>query len=220
MFLLKKISIILIYFLFAGFIQETPKETWHLKKFEKGISVYTRQIENSRLIELKSDFQIKTSLSSIVALLNDFESYPQWVYRCEKSYVAKKISDMEFIQYQSVKAPWPVDNRDILIYKKLSQDPITKVITQKAYAMPEFIPKVAKHVRVLLFKAQWTITPLQNGLVNVEYQLLVDPGGSIPAWLVNLAVVDGPYDTELNMKEWLMKDKYQKAVIPYIKEPK
>jgi ribosome-associated toxin RatA of RatAB toxin-antitoxin module len=216
---MRKFAVITVYFLIAGFIQEKPKETWHLKKFENGISVYTRQAENSRFKELKSDFQIKTSLSSIVALLNDFESYPEWVYRCEKSYTAKKIASHEFIHYQSVKAPWPVDNRDIIIYKKLTQDPVTKVITQHALAMPDYLPRVLKHVRVLLFKAQWTITPLKNGVVNVEYQLLVDPGGNIPAWIVNLAVVDGPYDTELKMKEWLMKEKYQKMPVAGIKEP-
>jgi len=200
-------------------MDDTPQETWHLKKFESGISVYTRHAEHSKLKELKSDFQIKTSLSSIVALLNDFESYPEWVYRCEKSYTALKISNYEFIQYQSVKAPWPVENRDIVIHKKLIQDPATKVIIQRVNGMPEYLPKVAGHIRIKLFKALWIITPLKNGIVNIEYQLLVDPSGSVPAWLVNLAAVDGPFETEINMKEWLMKEKYQKARLAYIKEP-
>ena len=216
---MKKLTVILFYFLLAGFIQEKPKEEWHLKKYEQGIRVYTRHSEGSKLKELKSDFQIKTSLSSIVALLNDFDSYPQWVYRCEKSYAALKISNTEFIQYQSVKAPWPVENRDIVIHKKLSQDPISKVIIQRVNGMPDYLPKVSDHVRVQLFKALWIITPLKDGMVNLEYQLLVDPSGSIPVWLVNLAVVDGPYDTEIKMKQLLLKEKYQKAKLPFIKEP-
>ena len=215
---MRKLFAILICFLFVGFKQEIQKEEWHLKKYEKGISVYTRHAEHSRLKELKSDFQIKTSLSSIVALLNDFESYPEWVYRCEKSYLAKKISNLEFIQYQSVKAPWPVENRDIVIHKKITQDPVTKVIIQRINGMPDYLPKVEGHIRVKLFKALWIITPLKNGMVNLEYQLLVDPSGSIPTWMVNLAVVDGPYDSEIKLKELILKEKYQKAKLSFIKE--
>jgi ribosome-associated toxin RatA of RatAB toxin-antitoxin module len=215
----KKAVIILCYFLLVAFIQEKAGEEWHLKKYEQGISVYTRHAEHSKLKELRSDFQVKTSLSSIVALLNDFESYPDWVYHCEKSYAALKISDKEFIQYQSVKAPWPVENRDIVIHKKFTQDPITKVVIQRINGMPDYLPNVAGHIRVKVFKATWIITPLKGGMVNLEYQLLVDPSGSLPLWLVNLAVVDGPFDTEVNMKEMLMKEKYRNAKVAYIKEP-
>ena len=66
--------------------------------------------------------------------------------------------------------------------------------------------------------AQWIIIPEKNGVLNAEYRLLVEPGGNIPAWLVNLAVVDGPFDTNLKMKEWLFKEKYQKAKVSFIKE--
>lgn len=216
---MKKVIFILLVLFFRSFSQEKAQEKWHLKKDEQGIKVYTRHAENSRLKELKSEFQIKTSLSSIVSLLCDFEAYPEWVYRCETSYALKKISNFEYLQYQTVKAPWPAEDRDIVMHKKLTQDPVTKVIVQRVNGMPDFIPRKDKHVRVTLFKAVWVITPLKNGMVNLEYQLLVDPGGNVPTWMVNLAVVDGPFDTEVKMKNLLMTEKYQKAKLPFIKEP-
>jgi START domain len=215
----KKVFVILVCFFLLAFVSDEPKEPWHLKKCENGISVYTRHAENSKIKELKSTFRIKTSLSSIMALLNDFESYPEWVYRCNKSYVALKISELEYIQYQSVKAPWPVENRDIVMHKKSIQDPVSKVIIQRVNGMPKYLPEVDEHVRVQLFKAVWILTPQKDGIIDVEYQLLVDPSGSIPSWLVNMAAVDGPYDTEIKMMELLKKEKYQKAKLSYIKEP-
>ncbi|MGZ3862825.1 MAG: START domain-containing protein [Bacteroidia bacterium] len=216
---MKKIIFIFGLFCATSHAQEKTQEKWHLKKDEQGITVYTRHAENSKLKELKSEFQVKTSLSSIVAILYDFEAYPEWVYRCDKAYVVKKISNYEYVQYQTVKAPWPAEDRDFVVHKKLTQDPVTKVIVQRINGMPEFIPKEPNFVRVSLFKAIWVITPLKNGMVNLEYQLLVDPGGNIPTWMVNLAVVDGPFDTEVKMKELLMREKYQKAKLPFIKEP-
>ncbi|MCE3277981.1 MAG: lipid-binding protein [Bacteroidetes bacterium] len=206
------------FFLLCKYSSSQSQNDWILKKEEEGISVYTRNVETSSLKELKSVVTIRTSLSSIVALLNDWDSYPQWVYRCEKSSTLKTISESEVIHYQTVIAPWPVDSRDFVVNVKLTQDPITKIITIISQPHPDFIPKTEDMVRIRNFKASWTLIPLKDGWVEVNYQLLVDPGGYVPAWLVNLAVVEGPYQTKLNMKKWVMKDKYQKAVISYLKE--
>jgi hypothetical protein len=94
-----------------------------------------------------------------------------------------------------------------------------KIILQKSTCIPHYIPCVEGHVRVVLFKALWTLTPIKNGMVNVEYQLLLDPGGVVPSWVIKLGIVDGPYKTELKMKEWLFKEKYQSAKISFITEP-
>jgi ribosome-associated toxin RatA of RatAB toxin-antitoxin module len=192
---------------------------WELKKFESGIAIYTRNAANSRFKELKSVTVYKSSLSSIIALIDDFESYPQWVYRCGSSSTIKKNSEKDFIHYQTVTAPWPVDNRDFIVHVEVNQDPLTKIVTQTGTCTPDRIPRVPGHVRITEFKAEWTLIPLKNGDIEADYQLLVNPGGNIPAWLVNLAVVDGPFETALNMKSWIMKEKYQKASLPYIKEP-
>ncbi|CAN5530279.1 START domain-containing protein [soil metagenome] len=218
--LLKRLLLIFISIQFFSFVQKTETDDWHLKKFENGISIYTRVSENSKYKELKAVFQLKTSLSSIIALLNDFESYPQWVYRCGTSKALKKDSDKHLIRYQSVVAPWPVDNRDMVVEVNSYQDEKTKIVYQKVSCLPDFAPQVAGHVRIREFRAQWTLTPLKGGIVDIEYELLVNPGGNIPAWIVNMAVVDGPYETSVKMKEWLMKEKYQKTVYPFITEQK
>lgn len=191
---------------------------WQLRKSENGILVYTRTSESSAFKELKSVCHVKTSLSGIVALLNDWDSYPQWVYRCGKSATLKKISETELIHYQTVVAPWPVDSRDFVVNVNMEQDPSTKVVTIVSTCKPAYIPKVAGYVRITEFKASWTLIPQKDGMVEVVYQLLVNPGGYVPAWLVNLAVIDGPYETTLHFKEWVLKKKYQDALVPAIKD--
>lgn len=216
---MKKLVLPILLLTLFGFVPQKKEEPWRLRKFENGISVYSREAEGSNFLELKCVFSIKTSLSSIVALLDDFESYPEWVYRCEKSSTLKKTSDQDLIHYQSVAPPWPVDKRDLIVQVKLTQDPITKVVQQRSICIPDYVPRVPGHVRVVNLRALWTLTPLKDGFVNVEYLLMLDPAGSIPAWVVNLGVVDGPYQTELNMKEWLFKEKYQSAKSSFIVEP-
>lgn len=212
----KGLSMFLIALFFYGFIPTEKTESWQLKKFENGISIYTRTPENSKYKELKAVYQIKTSLSSIIAVLNDFESFPKWVYRCEKSVALKKDSDNHMIRYQTVAAPWPVDNRDMILEVNSFQDKKTKIVYQKVNSLPEYAPLVKGHVRVREFRALWTLIPMKNGVVEVNYELLVNPGGNIPAWLVNLAVIDGPFDTSVNMRELILKEKYQKTTYSFI----
>ncbi|HXD94398.1 MAG TPA: hypothetical protein VNX01_14425, partial [Bacteroidia bacterium] len=81
-----------------------------MKKEENGIAVYSRKTINSNFRELKSIAYVKTSLSSIVALLDDWETYTQWVYKCGESKTLKRIANTELIHYQTVVAPWPAEN--------------------------------------------------------------------------------------------------------------
>lgn len=195
-------------------------DDWQLKKNEQGVSVYTRNSENSSLKELKAVAYLKTSLSSIVGLLYDFEKYPEWVYKCSKSGTLKTISEKELIHYQTVIAPWPIDNRDFIVNIKIEQNELTKVITIKSYAVGEYIPALPNYVRIVNFNASWVLTPQKDGTVEIVYQLLVDPAGFVPAWAVNMAIVDGPFETMSNIKKRVFKEEYQKVKISFIKEPK
>ena len=212
----RNLCLFCIAYVFASFSQKGTSNDWELKKFENGISVYTRATESSSYKELKVVFQMKTSLSSVIAILNDVDSYPQWVYRCGTSKVLKKESDKHLIRYQTIVAPWPVDNRDVVVDVITYQDEETKIVYQKVNGLPDHIPSKKDHVRIREFRATWTVKPLKNGLVEVEYELLVNPAGSIPAWVVNMAMTDGPYETSLKMKERFMNEKYQKATFPFI----
>ena len=88
--MIKNVSLRSIYILlFNNFISQIIENDWQLKKFENGITVYTRKTVNSNFKELKATFNLKTSLNSIVALINNGESYPQWVYRCGQSVTLK-----------------------------------------------------------------------------------------------------------------------------------
>jgi hypothetical protein len=194
------------------------QDNWTIKKEESGIAIYTRTAANSSLKELKAVFYIKTSLSSIISLIDDRENYSQWVYKCGKSAILKKISETQEVHYQTIIVPWPLDNRDFVITTSLAQDETTKVITIKSSESPNFIPNVKGFVRIQLLEASWVLTPLKDGIVEIDYRLLVNPSGAIPAWVANLVVTEGPFKTMVNFKQWVMKPKYQAAKVSFIKE--
>ena len=197
---------------------QKKKDDWELYKSENGINIYSHIAAGSEYKEIKSVITIKTSLNSAVALIFDWDAYPQWNYRCGESKTLKKISETEVIHYQTTQTPWPALNQDFILDIKLTQDEKTKVITIKSTNIPTYIPVYENRARLAEFSALWTLIPFKDGTVQLIYQFKVKPGGYVPVWLVNIAVQSGPYETMVKFKEWLMKDKYQKAKKTIIKE--
>ena len=202
----------------VGFSVGQDNNGWKLKKQQDGISVYSREVAGSRFKEIKVTVNIQTSLSGIIALFKDVPAYPLWVYLCEKPETVKQGSETEDYYYSETAAPWPVSNRDVVVYSRIRQDPDTKVVTSKSKNVTGIVPEKKGIVRIPMLKSLWTLIPKGNGRVDVSYELIVDPGGWIPAWLVNMTMAVGPYNTILNMREELKKEKYQSAKYTCIKE--
>lgn len=197
---------------------QTNTNAWQLYKNENGVTVYSRKAQNSNIKELKTVVRLKTSLNSIFALLNDWDSYTQWNYKCAESKTLKVINERELIHYQMVDLPWPADDEDFIINVKFWQDATTKVVVITSTNNPNYIPPISDRTRIKELQGKWTLTPMKDGTVEAVYEFYVNPGGLIPAWLLNSAVAYGPYETMLNFKEWVMKEKYQKSKSTLIKE--
>jgi hypothetical protein len=72
--------------------------------------------------------------------------------------------------------------------------------------LPKYIPMNESIVRIPKSKGFWTITPIKENLTKVEYQMHVEPGGFVPAWLANLKLVDTPFSFLYNLREQIEKD--------------
>ena len=105
-----------------------------------------------------------------------------------------------------------VDSDNLSVNKK------SKIVTITSTGVPNFIPPKNDIVRLKKLQAQWKFIPKVNGTVDINFTLLIDLGGDLPSWLVNLAIADGPFETVLNMRKEIMKAKYQNAVYNFIKE--
>lgn len=191
---------------------------WDLVKNKKGVKVYTRKVEGIAFKEFKGILNVKASLASLVALVTDVEVSPQWLANCSKSELLKQISPQETYVYSLSKAPWPVKNRDAIVHNAISQDKDTRVVTIKQTGKPDYIEKKKGITRVKRIQGFWQFTPQKDGHVEIIYQVLSDPGGQIPVWLVNSSLASQPYQTLLKMQKVVKREKYQNATVAFIAE--
>jgi START domain len=199
----------------AGF-RSSAQNQWVLKTDEADIQLYTRTVPSSPYKALKTVCTLQTTLTSVAAVLLDVMRTPEWVYGTSTCSILKHESPSVVYYYAEMGMPWPVANRDFIVKISMTQDPVTKVITVLAENQPDFIPEKKKLVRIQNSSGKWQITPLQAGRVRVEYQLYVDPGGSVPATLVNLFSGKGPFESFRNLKKRVTLKEYSNARIPFI----
>jgi len=192
------------------------QEGWRLKTDRDGIAVYTRLFPESKFKAIKVDVEVDATLTQLVAIILDVNTGADWVYSTKSSVLLKQVSPSELYYYSEVSIPWPASNRDFIAQLKAVQDPHTKVVTIYGPVFPDYLPEKKDIVRVRHSEGKWVITPVGSHRVKVEYTLRADPGGDLPAWLVNMFVTKGPYESFKKLKEQLKKPVYVNAKLPFI----
>lgn len=194
-------------------------EPWATEKTEDGITVLTRKTAGSPLKEFQGRMVIRASLSAIVAVFSDAPSYPTWQFECQSASVLTRTDFYNRTTYVVNRAPWPVSNRDLVVRSVLTQDKQTKTVTVWLQGLPNAIPPRSGLVRVAALQGFWQLQPVGNGNVSVVYQMLVDPGGSLPAGLANASAVMIPFKTLQKLRQKAGEDPYKGAAFPEIEEP-
>jgi hypothetical protein len=133
--------------------------------------------------------------AQLFSILLDVEKYPQWAYCTKSSTLVKKIGNNELIYYSEISAPWPLSNRDFYADVKLSCDSSKHSWCMVSTGLKDFLPEKKGLVRIPRSKAVWNISQKSDKVVHLQYILQIDPGGCLPAWIVNMFATKGPMET-------------------------
>jgi hypothetical protein len=200
----------------SGFAQKA--DDWKLARNQEGVKIYLRSVKGLGTKEVLGLTQVSATLGALVSMVKDPENHHIWIYANKEARFLKIISDFEWIYYNISEAPWPVRNRDLITHAKLEQYPDSYAVRIDSEGWPDYIPAQKNLVRIAKLKSLWVFTPKSNGIIDIRFELSIDLGGDIPAWLVNFAISKGPFNTLLNMAEVVKTDRYRSKVLPYIKE--
>ncbi|HLY72179.1 MAG TPA: START domain-containing protein [Puia sp.] len=198
-------------------ISVNAQNDWRLKKEQSGIKIYMRTNVHSSFNEIKVEMTIQSKLSSLVALLLDVPNHAHWVYNVKTAYVLQKLANNELYFYEVVDSPFPASDRDLVVHLKITQDSITKMMNISAINIPDYIPSKKGIVRVPVSNESWEVNPINNNSLRIEYYLEIDPGGSIPAWLLNNFAEKGPYESFRHLQEQVDNPKYKNATVSFIR---
>lgn len=193
--------------LFLCVTRATAQAEWRRVAARDGIKVYTKAVPDSKIRAMKAECVLDAGVDEVVALLLDVKAAERWVCHTKSCKLIKRVSDTELFYHTEVNLPWPLDNRDFVTHLSVVKHEKSDVVTVEAPAVPGMVPLRAGVVRISASVNRWLIRPLPNGKVWVEYTLQVDPGGHIPAHVVNMFACRAPIETFQNMRSVLAERK-------------
>lgn len=200
-------------------------QAWVLQKDEQGIRVYLRDVPDSSIKEFRGEVRIKARLGSLLAVMDDTAACPEWLHNCADPILLKKISFTERYNFQISKMPLFITNRGMIFHTVLSQDASSKVITMNMTSSPDYCNSIQSEsclyiqniqfVPVTRSTGSYKFIPEADGWTKVIWQQHIDPGGSLPGWLVNSLLLDLPYNTLGKLREIVRNHKYKGARLVY-----
>lgn len=203
--LVYKVLLIALFLLLFVLNFALAQSDWKLSTEKDGIKIYTSAVPDSKIKAIKVECELNATVVQVVGVVMDINTAPEWVYHVKSAKLLKQVSATELYYYSEVNLPWPAANRDFVAHLTVSQNPDTKVVTIDGPAVPGFVPAKKGIVRIDNSIGKWVITPTGPGKVYVEYSIHVDPGGSLPSWLVNMFGTEAPMQIFKNLKVELQK---------------
>ncbi len=199
---------ILVLVLFSTSLLSLDAQDWNLHKDYDGIEVYTRKIDGFDIKDVRIRTKLQTSMQELIAALEDFGLQDSWVKNTNESRKIEQITPTHYFFYIGTDFPFPAKDRDAVIEYKRSLDAENNNVFIEYKAHPDRMPKASDYIRMPSLDATYTLTPLEQGWIDVDYFIRADIGGSIPNWIINLAISKGPKDTMVALKKVLASGQY------------
>jgi len=184
--------------MFLSIILLGQEEEWSLAKDKNGIKVYTRMEEGSDFKEYRGECLVKVDFKKIKAILLDLEDYPSWVNDCDEVTIIKEEPGL-IIYHVIYAVPWPFMDRDVVSRMNIYMTADTLELSERE--APGVLEEYDEYVRMPENYTRTRIVRLNETEVYYTTEGYFNPGGSLPKWLVNSFISDGPYKAMSSLKK-------------------
>ena len=168
---------------------------WKLSRETDGIRVFESDLTNSSFKRIKVECVLDGSYDKLAQVLSDVDHHKDWIYNNEKARLLKKVKADDFYYYSETHMPWPISNRDAVTHMKIIRDTLDRFLDVVETGEPGYIPENSGIVRIPRLYINWHVTMPYKNKLSIVYILEVEPGGSLPAWIVNMFVDKGPFES-------------------------
>ena len=194
----------LVFFSFFSFAA-IGQYNWKLSKDQDGIKVYLSEVKHSKFKNIKVECTLEGTYDKLMAILNDVPNQKNWVYNNIGSSILKRVDTTEFYYYSKTHLPWPMTNRDAVIHFKMNKDSLNRFLKISAVSVPGYTAEQKGMVRVPRSNISWYVTMPSAKTIRIVYIFDAEPGGTLPAWAVNMFTDKGPYESFKKLSELLKR---------------
>lgn len=182
---------------------------WTLVRDREGIQVFTREVSGSPLRAVRAVARVKASATQVVALLRDVPERPSWDATCASAEVIGHDANGAEKVYVHSRLPWPVKDRDMVLRASWSVDAGSKTISMTAQAISGGVDIRPDRVRIVEASNVWYIKSLGESESEIVTEIHLDPGGQLPAWLLNYLSEEAPFDSLHKIRQIVESGRYK-----------
>jgi len=187
----------------------TKQEPWKQIKNNNGVKVFARPSPGSKYRELLAKGTVKVPFEVGVEMVKDCDCYYQWYGMCRELYVIKRKSEKDFLMYFVLDMPFVTD-RDVVVRVTGDWDMKKRQGWIRLQSVKSDYKKSSGYVRMPKIDGDFSFKEVGPDLFSVTYRVHADLGGSVPAWMVNIAAKKHPYETAMGAKKHVKSEKYYK----------
>ncbi len=181
---------------FLSAVPTVRADDWKLSGREKGIEIYRRDVPGSGIIALKGQGTVEAPLWKVASILLDTKRAPQWVDSLEESRVLRRLGLNRYIEYNHIRGPLIIKDRDFVSEVTIDVDPLAKSFALIYRSTDDASVPSTHHVRGEIVAGSFRATSLEKDKrTELTAELQADPKGSIPKWVVNFFQKNWPRNT-------------------------
>lgn len=167
---------------------------WRLVTDRDGVLVYMSHNDDSSIKTFRGEAVIPmTDFRAIGNQVEDYEFVASWMHMISSISELSRESGVERKIWVTTRLPWPVSNRDAALDLHITQEPESGTVVIAYEANDSLLEPQSGYVRMPALKGMLRFTPMEPGEVHLTFEVVLDPGGYIPAWIANLILRDIPY---------------------------
>ncbi len=193
---------------------------WKMVADRNGIQVYMAHDDDARIKTFRGVTELEVHEWDVFgAHVDDYDFVASWLHMVSEIRELSRQSSTVRDIYVTTRLPWPVSDRDAPLRLTFNQDPKTYAWHVHYVLMPDRVPKDPSYVRMPQMEGNITFEPLTPGRVRMTFEVVVDPGGYVPAWLANLILRDIPYFSLRRYGKVVNSERYRNVDHNYYQHP-
>ena len=194
-------------------------DEWEVFGQEEGVVLSRRPNPGSPVPELRSVSEIEATPFEILAVIDDVAGHVEWRPDCVVSKTVRTEDPLVDIVYSLSDAPWPVADRESVTRVEivLVNPPNEVAVHFTSTDAPEVEGRPGA-VRIPHLVGSWEIRAIDDKRSRVQYTVRVDPGGSVPDWLVAMRSRQAPLRSMVGLRERVAdtRGRYDEQIRQYI----
>jgi hypothetical protein len=185
----------------------TTAEEWECLGTRDGITTYRRAVPGSPVVAIRGDGIVEAPILRVASVVLDTARLHEWTDSLALARRIRISSWTEFVEYDQIRTPFILKDRDFVVHTSLELLPEQKQIVLRMRSVTDpLAPATGRRVRGELMQSRYVLSGLDRGRrTRMIAEVHADPKGAVPKWIVNHYQKGWAYETITRLRGQVRK---------------